>query len=143
MKRFLRYVCAFMAVVLLLAVPVHAEEAAPRASSFFMSYDSSLYKAAYNKIEVWFDVVAVEGMDELGVSSIKVQRSADGTTWETMRVYEPGVYKQMICENTSFHCDYVSYTGTPGYYYRAYVTFYAKNSTGYGKRYQYSETILL
>lgn len=143
MKRFFRYVCAVMAVVLLLAVPVHAEEASSRASSFFGSYDSSLYKAAYNKIEVWFDVVALGTMDELGVNSIKVQRSADGSTWETMRVYTPGVYKQMICENTGFHCDYVSYTGTPGYYYRAYVAFYAKNSTGFGERYQYSETILL
>jgi len=143
MKRFSRCVCAIMAVVLVLVVPVHAEETSSRASSFFMSYDSSLYKAAYNKIEVWFDVVAVEGMDELGVSSIKVQRSADGSTWETMRVYRPGVYTQMICENTHFHAGYVSYTGTPGYYYRAYVIFYAKNSTGIGERAQYSETMLL
>lgn len=143
MKRFSRCICAIMAVVLLLAVPVHAEEAAPRASSFFGSYSTYLYKAAYNKIEVWFDVVALGAMDELGVSSIKVQRSADGSNWETMRVYEPGVYTHMICENTGFHCDYVTYTGTPGYYYRAYVTFYARNSTGYGKRYVYTQTMLL
>lgn len=143
MKRFLRYVCAVMAVVLLLAVPAHAEEAAPRASSFFMSYDSSLYKATYRNIEIWFDVVAVEGMDELGVSSIKVQRSPDGSTWTTMKTYTPDRYPEMICENTSFHADYVTYVGTPGFYYRAYVTFYAKNSTGFGERYQYSETILL
>ena len=82
-------------------------------------------------------------MDELCASSIRVQRSADGSNWETMRAYEPGVYTQMICENTSFHCSYVSYTGTPGYYYRAYVTFYARNSTDYGKLYQYTQTILL
>lgn len=143
MKRFLRCASAVMVLVLLLAVPGHAEEATHRASSFFMSYDSSIYQATSEVFEIWFDVVSLGAMDELGVSSIKVQRSSDGSKWITMKTFTPDQYPQMICEDTSFHCDYVSYIGTPGNYYRAYVIFYAKNSTGIGERAQYSETILL
>ena len=38
----------------------------------------------------------------------------------------------MICENTSAHADCVSYTMESGFYYRAYVQFYAKKGTGTG-----------
>lgn len=143
MKRFIRYACIALVVAILAAVPIRAEAADTRASSFFASYDSFLWKTSSRTFEVWFDVNACNWMDEIGVSSIKVQRSSDGESWTTMKTYQSEYFPQMICEDTASHTGCVSYTGTPGYYYRAYVTFYAKNSTGTGIRFDYAETILL
>jgi hypothetical protein len=128
---------------MLVAIPIRAEATDTRASSYFASYDSFLWKTGGTTFEVWFDVNGCAWMDEIGVSSIKVQRSSDGENWTTMKTYLPENYSQMICEDTSSHTGCVAYTGTPGYYYRAYVTFYAKNSTGTGIRYDYAETIRL
>lgn len=133
MKRFTRLVCLFLAMSLLFAVPVFAaeeEEASTWGSSYFLTYDAYLYKTTSTKFQVWFEVTARSGMDELGTSKIIVQRSSDGSTWSNMFTYYPDYYSQMIKENTSINTNYVPYTGTTGYYYRAKVTFYAKNSNG-------------
>ena len=146
MKRFTRLVCLLLAMSLLFAVPVFAaeeEEASTWSSSYFLSFSTYLYKTSSTKFQVWFDVEARRGMDELGASKIIVQRSSDGTSWSNMFTYYPTYYSQMICENTSAHAGYVPYTGTTGYYYRAKVTYYAKDSSGTAEYVQYTSKILL
>ena len=81
-------------------------------------------------------------MDVLGVSEIILYRSADQQSWTRMRTYRMGTYPQMVAYNTTSHDGYVAYTSaTAGYYYTAYITFYAKNSTGIGERYVYTEIL--
>lgn len=82
-------------------------------------------------------------MTELGASIIKVQRSSDGANWTTMKTFYKEDYSQMICTNTVCHAAYVTYTGTRGYYYRAYIELYAKNSSGTGIMPEYTSTIQL
>lgn len=142
MNRCVRIVAVILAVSLLLAAPVYAsDEAIQRSSAFFTSYDPYIYYESGGSFEVWFDVVAPYRMEKLGVSKIKIQVSADGSNWETVKTCYPEDYPQMICENTGFHADYVSYTGVIGCYYRAHITFYAKNSSGIGELYAYTQTI--
>lgn len=144
MKRFTRCACFFLAIMMLLITPAFAAETVtPRASSYFMCISAYLEKTTGTQFEVWFDVTAVGGMDELGVSEIKVQRSSDGVNWTTMKTYSKDYYPQMICDNTVAHADCVTYTGTAGYYYRAYVCFYAKNSSGFGEYDEYTSSIKL
>ena len=141
MKKAVRLVCMILVCSLLLAVPVQAAE--PRASYFFSSYGTDLYKASSSSFQIWFDVVAnVATMDVLGVSEIIVYRSADRQSWTKMRTYTMDNYPEMVDQNTSCHGGYVTYNyATPGYYYRAYITFYAKNSMGIGERYVYTEIL--
>jgi hypothetical protein len=81
-------------------------------------------------------------MDELGVSSIEVDRSPDGENWTLIRTYDADDYSQMIRENTGSHEGCITYRyATPSYYYRAYITFYAKNSAGSGKRFRYTAVL--
>ena len=40
----------------------------------------------------WYEVTAVKGMDELGASQIRLQRSADGVTWTTVKTYSSNDY---------------------------------------------------
>ena len=144
MKRCTRLVSIILIVSLILSVPVYAEEeATPWSSSFIFSYDPYIYYESGSYFEIWFDVVAHREMEEVGVSEIELQVSSNGYTWTTTKTFYPEDYPQMILENTGFNYDYVPYTGAIGYYYRAYVTFYAKNSTGIGEIYAYTQTIRL
>ncbi len=144
MKKFVRLVCVILVCGLLLAIPTQAENVATqKGSAFFSSYGTDLYKTTSSSFQVWFDVVSnVYAMDVLGASEIVIYRSADQQSWAHMRTYRMSVYTTMVDQNTSYHASYVTYSGTTsGYYYRARVTFYAKNSTGIGERDVYTEII--
>ena len=145
MKKLVSFVCIILVCGLLFAVPAQAAETAePRASYFFSSYGTDLYKTSSSSFQIWFDVVATAGntMQVLGVSEITVYRSADQQSWKKMGTYLMEYNSQMVAQNTSSHGGYVTYNyATTGYYYRAYVTFYAQNSTGIGERYVYTEIL--
>ena len=143
MKKFINAVCIFVALVCLLSVPVSADNGSTYSSVFFGAYDSSLRNPSGTIIRIWFDVVSNGAMDELGASTIVVERSSDGVQWTAVKTFLPENYPKMICENTSIAYDYVVYSGHSGYYYRAYVEFYAKNSRGTGYISDYSEVIYL
>jgi len=130
-------------MVMLVTLPVAAEDVESRASSFFMSSNVYLYKTSSIQFQAWFTVVAVDGMDELGASTIKIQRSSDGTSWTTMKTYTKANYPELICEDTSAHGACVTYAGTPGYYYRAKITLYAKDSSGIGEMTRYTAKMQL
>ena len=144
MKKITRFICMVLILSMFLVIPAYAQSAAePRGSAFFASYGTDLYKTGTRTFQIWFDVDANAAiMDKLGVSEIIVYRSADGQSWSQMRRYDMEDYSQMIAYNTTSHIDYVTYDyATPGYYYTAYITFYAKNSTGIGERDVYTEII--
>ena len=139
MNRFVKIVCVFLAVVMVLPVTSFAAE--ERASNFFAITSTYLSKVSGTTFKVWFDVTAVSPMDELGVKTIKIQRSSDKTNSSTMKTYSKDNYSQMIDEDATSHADCVTYTGSVGYYYRAYVLFYAKNDSGTGEYSMYTSTI--
>ena len=144
MKKTLRIICIVLVLSFVLAIPAYAESTVePRGSAFFGSYSTDLYKTSSSSFQIWFDVVSnAARMDVLGVSEIIVYRSADQQSWTKMRTYTMGNYPQMVAQNTTSHDGYVTYNyATTGYYYRAYITFYAKNSTGIGERDVYTEII--
>ena len=144
MKNTLRTICIILTVSLLLAMPAYAESTAEqRGSIFFDSYGTALEKTSSTSFRIWFDVDAnLATMDVLGVSEIIVYRSKDQQNWTRMRIYTMGVYPEMVDQNTSSHAGYVTHQyATSGYYYTAYVTFYARNSAGIGERYVYTQII--
>lgn len=145
MKKLVRFVCMILACSLFFAVPAQAATSVePRGSAFFSSYGTDLYKTSSSSFQIWFDVTANAGntMQVLGVSEIVVYRSADQQSWTKMRTYTMENYPQMVDQNTEDHVGYVTYNyATTGYYYRARITFYAKNSTGSAIRDVYTEIL--
>lgn len=135
MKRIIRFVCILLAVSMLVpSTAFAAENVEPRVSNFFASQAAYIEELSTTKFEVWFEVTAVSGMDVLGAKTIKVQRSLDHSDWETVKTYSMDDYSSMTATNTAGHTGYVTYTGaSSSYYYRAVVTFYAKNSSGIGE----------
>lgn len=141
MKKFMRIICHLLVMATLVAIPAHAAEQSERASMYFSSYRAYCYAASSTRIEVNFYVVGAGIMDELGASKILVQRSSDRTNWTTVKTFEKENYSDMTDNNVGTYGATLSCTVASGYYYRAYVTFYAENDSGYGKKYYYTEII--
>lgn len=133
MKRFTQFVCIVLVLMMVLSTTAFAVEAADsRASNFFMSSSVYFWHVSGSKYQIWFDVTAVGTMSELGVRKIVVERSTDEVDWEPVKTYNKEDYSQMTDTNTVSHVDYVSFTATSGYSYRAIVDLYARNSSGTG-----------
>ena len=145
MKKLIRFIGIILACSLLLAVPAYAESVAtPWASAFFSSYGTDLYKTSSTSFQIWFDVVSNAGSSpqELGVSEIALYESPDQQSWTRVQTYIMADYPEMIDQNTTCHGGYVTYSNAiTGYYYRARITFYAKNSRGIGELDVYTEII--
>ena len=146
MKKFIRFVCIALALSLLMTIPAYAESnTTARGSHFFAAYGTDLYKASSTSFEIWFDVDSNAAMmDVLGVSEIVVYRSADQQSWAQMRTFDMDLHPEMTEMNSYSYMNYVTYNyATPGYYYTARVTFYAKDNTGIGERDVYTEILLM
>ena len=146
MKRITRLICLLLAVLMCANAPVFATGmVSPKASSFFWSSSVCLYRPSTSSttFQAWFDVSCIGTMEEVGASIILIQRSSDGVNWTTMRTYTKEAYSNLVDHNTGTHASYVSYTGTTGYYYRACIVLYAKNSSGIGEVTEYTSAIKL
>ena len=143
MKRFVKAMCLVIAICLVTTMSVSATEVDARANSYISAHATFLQKEASTQFKVWFDVTGTPTqIDMIGVKQIVVYRSADQETWTKMRTYSYTSYPQMMDYDTGSHSGYVTYSyATPGYYYRAYVTFYAENSSGAGTVFRYTAPI--
>lgn len=119
---------------MILAIPAVAAE---QASDYFGSHSCYLWEISDSEFQVWFDVTAVDIMDVLGASEIRVQRSTDKTNWETVQTYY-----NLYGYGKSHYGTCVTYSSaTSGYYYRAKVIFYAENNTGTAEYIAYTSYI--
>lgn len=134
MKRATRFFCLLLIMSLILAIPVFAAE---QASHFFASHSCYLWELSDSEFQVCFNVTAVDAMDVLGVSEIKVQRSTDKSNWTTV-----ATYYDYYGYDRSYYSDEITYSSrSAGYYYRAKVTFYAENDSGVGEYIDYTSYI--
>ena len=110
---------------------VTSEPIQPYASKYLTSYNTYVCAMGSGKVEVWFNVMGTGTMDEIGVLSIKLYESTDQTNWTRVKTYSHENYSSMLEESDYYHCSYVSYQGTAGKYYKAYVCIWAgKNGSG-------------
>ena len=129
---------------MMIAEPAQAVEIGDsRGSSFFISSSVYLSKTSDTTFEAWFNVSATRTMDELGASSITIQKSYDGVTWESMITYTKESTPKLICTNTGLHGACVRYAGTTGRYYRAMIILYAKDGNSIGEMIEYTPTLQL
>lgn len=123
-------------LVISLAVPGYAsaaviDEVQPYASNYLDMYNTYVCAMGSGKIQIWFTVVGDTTMDEIGVLSIKLYESSDNSTWTRVKTFSHEDYSSMLRYNNYVHSSYVSYNGTAGKYYKAYVCIWAgKNGSG-------------
>ena len=146
MKRFVRCTSMLLAIIMVFTIPTFAaENIEPKGSMFFMCSSVYFCNVSGCSFEAWFDVTATGMMDEIGVSFINIQRSDDGVNWITVRSCrkEFSGCSYLVDYNTMFHTAGISYTGTPGHYYRIYVELYARKGVNEGFMPEYSAPIYI
>ena len=123
-------------LVFALLTPCAASAAAnetvmPYASRYLSSYNTYICDMGNGRMEIWYDVMGTGDMDEIGVLSIKLYESSDNTNWTRVKTYSHENYSSMLAYDDWSHTSYVSYQGTAGKYYKAYVCIWAgKNGSG-------------
>lgn len=128
--------CIILCLVFTLIIPATANAATvepimPMASYYLDSYNTYICDMGNGRIEIWFDVMGIGDMDEIGVLSIKLYESSDNTNWTRVKTYSHENYSSMLAYDDWSHISYVSYQGTTGKYYKAYVCIWAgKNGSG-------------
>ena len=142
MKRFSQIVCLIVVFAMVFSTAaLAAETPEPRASNYFTSSSVYFWHTSGNNYQIWFDVTAKGTMQKLGTSQIRVQQSSDEVNWTTVKTYNMEDYSQMTTTGTGHYVNYVDYTATTGYSYRAIVTLYAKNSNGTGEMDEYTSIL--
>lgn len=108
-----------------------ADTAQPYASNYLDMYNTYICAMGNGDLQIWYTVIGDTTMDEIGVLSIKLYESSDQTNWTRVKTYSHENYSSMLAENDWSHSSYVSYDGTVGKYYKAYVCIWAgKNGAG-------------
>lgn len=138
MKRYRGLFIKLVAVVLVLSMvspvgvsAISEEKAATRASVYLDSYNTYICAMGGGKLQIWFTVVGDDDMDEIGALSIQLYESSDKVNWTWKKTFLHESYSSMLIEDDFFHSSYVSYNGTAGKYYKAYVCIWAgKNGSG-------------
>lgn len=144
MKKLTQFLCILLVIGLFFVMPVSAiEDGENRASHYFMETNAYLVKTSSTGFEAWFEVTGVDEMDKIGANVVKIQRSYDGEAWTTVATYTKEANPKMIDSNSTYHNFYFAYPAVPGYYYRAYVEFYAKKGSGSGTYYNYSPELAM
>lgn len=105
--------------------------AGAEASDYLDSCDAYVEAVGGGDLEIWFEVYGTGVMDEIGVKTIALQESTNGTNWSTVKTFRYGSYPRMLASNKAIHMSYVEYAGETDYYYRAVLTAWAgKNGNG-------------
>ena len=116
-------------------------EIQPYASSYLTAYNTYICNMGSGKMQIWYEVCATGYMDEVGVLSIRLYESSDNSTWTWVKTFTHENYSSMLATDDNYHCSYVSYQGTAGKYYKAYVCIWAgKNGSG-DTRYMWAKMV--
>lgn len=103
--------------------------ASARASEYITSYDAAIVANSDKTVSVDFDIAATGYMTTLGVSSIKIQKYDSGS-WTTVQTLTTSNTTGLQKSNAASYSKTVTSSSLSSGTYRAYVTFYAANSSG-------------
>ncbi len=122
------FVVRLLAVIMIVAmiVPMSVSAAMPQtvqpyASAYLDNYSAYVYLPGDGEVRVYFNVQGTGYMDELGALTIELWESSNGSDWDWVETFNHDTTSGMLSYNDNYHSGYVSYDGTAGYYYKAYV----------------------
>lgn len=124
MKRVLSLVLILSLLAAALCLP-----AAARSSDYISRSDALIAKSGTNSISIKTTTGSGSSMTSIGVTTIVIEQSANGTSWTPVRTYSSRYTAAMLGHNVMTHTYTQTYTGPVNYSYRALVTFYAADKT--------------
>lgn len=139
MKHLSKLICIII-ICAIIAIPA---DALTEASHYFSMESAYLTRTSGTTFAISYDVTGTGTMDELGADLVHVERSTDDSNWSTVYTFYDSDRNNMIGENKSMHACELYYTGLSGYYYRAYVEFYAQDDGNYGYDGHHTDSIYI
>lgn len=114
------------------ATAAEVEGITPYASKYLSVYSAYVYVTASGQVQVWFDVMGTDTMDEIGALTIKLYESSDGTNWTRVETFFHDSTSGMLFYGDDYVSSHVSWSGgSTSKQYKAYVCVWAgKNGTG-------------
>lgn len=108
------------------------ENNAPYASRYLSLYSAYVYVTANGQVQVWFEVMGIDDMDEIGALKIHLYESSDNQNWTIVKTFLHESTSGMLYEDDYYVSSHVSWAnGSTSKYYKAYVCVWAgKNGTG-------------
>ena len=120
-----RVVAIMLILAMLAPMSVSASEIQPRASRYLDSYNAYVYMPGASKVQVYFNASGTDYMDELGALSIQIYECSTNSSnindWTWKKTFTHDSTSGMLSYNDDYHSGYVTYNGTVGKYYKAYV----------------------
>ena len=118
------------ALIITMIIPIGVSAAVePRASDYLSAYNAYVYLPGDGEVRVYFNVRGTNTMDELGALFIQIYECSTNSSnlndWEWKKTFAHDKNPGMLGYDDFYHSGYVSYQGTPGKYYKAYVCVWA------------------
>ena len=143
MKRKKRnFLVKLFAIILIVSLNLHVtaqaavpETVQPMASAYLWSYTSYICAMGNGNLEIWFEVTGTDIWADIGVLSIAVYESTDGTNFTWVGGFRFTDYPNMLWHDTYICVDHVDYEGVPGRYYKALVLVWAGSEDDGDRRY--------
>ena len=136
------FLVKFIAILLVvsLCAPIGVQAAMPEtsqpfASAYLTSYTAYICAMGGGDLEIWWEVTGTRTWADIGVLTVSLYESTDGTNFYWVKAYHFSNHSQMLIHDDYFCMDYVSYEGVPGRYYKAYVQVWAGPEDGGDGRY--------
>lgn len=131
-------------LVLVFAMVCPYVSAAEQASYYLDSYNTYMYAASGGEVRAYFHVYGTDYMDEIGALQVKMYESDDDDPdgdWTRVETYNYEDNEGMLAYGEIYHSGHVSYDGTIGKYYRAYVTIWAGADGDGDTRYYWTDIV--
>ena len=138
MKRVLSLVLILSLLAAALCLP-----AAARSSDYISRSDALIAKSGTNSISIKTTTGSGSSMTSIGVTTIVIEQSANGTSWTPVRTYSSRYTAAMLGHNVMTHTYTQTSPGPVNYSYRALVTFYAADKNGSDSFSLYSAVVRL
>ena len=102
-----------------------------RASVYFISASATAAASSGGKVAITVTISSYRNCTSIGAKTIQIQESTDaGASWSSVCTYSSSTYTSMLGSGYSYDATPVTYSGTAGRMYRAFVTCYAADSSG-------------
>lgn len=100
------------------------------APAFVCSTQAQMVVMGGGRVDCCFRAEAGQPVDLVGAMSIRIYGSDDGQRWSLERTYRYSELPFLMDTDTDAHQGQVSFYGTPGRYYKAWVITWAEGEAG-------------
>lgn len=131
---FIKLIAICLAFALIIPIPARAaesDEVMPLASYYLDAYSAYVYVSTSGQVQVWFEVMGADDLDEIGALRIVLYESSDNSNWDDVKTFLYESTSDMLFYDDDYISSHVSWQGTYGNYYKAYVTIWGgKDGSG-------------